>query len=147
MGYTSTFHKPIGVKPKYPVAVKPSQAAIDATRKLRAEGFNPLKALKERNPRKYKELMKRRSEARKELIKKERRRLLFGLEQKTSLHVTLSPLSHRASAQKYAMIRENNYFSVPDHTSWVCYDSRTRRSARREKTAIRHGLRIVAGEE
>ncbi len=230
MGYAPTFRKPTGVKPKYPVAVKPNehgimkqvlegetlrmfvklfpihsnrriaewfglsfstiqrfkrelglekkmeaivrehvrdvkkiceqngyyaslrgkapcQAAIDATRKLRAEGFHPLKALKEQNPRKYKAAMRRRSETRKETVEKERVRILYGLEQKTALRVSLSPLSHTASSQKHAMIRDNNYFADPDHTAWVCYDSQTRRSARRENTAIRHGLRIVAGEE
>ncbi len=127
--------------------IRPSDACIEATKKLRATGFHPLKALKKKNPRKYQKLMKQRGEARRELIARERRRALYGLEQKTGIHVTLTPMSHTASSQKHSMIRFNNYFADPDHPTWLCYDSLTRRSPQREATAIRHGLRIVAGEE
>lgn len=230
MGYTRTFRKPVGIKPKYPVAMRPnahgqlkhtlegetlrmfvklfpihsnrriaewfglsfatvqrfkrelgltknmkaikreqardikkvceangyyaslrgkapSEACREATRKMRAEGFHPLKALKEKNPRKYKKLMQSRSEARKKLLASERRRLLYGLKQKTGVIVSLAPLSSNASSQKHLMIKENNYFADPDHRSWICYDSETRRSARREATAIRHGLKVVEGED
>lgn len=45
------------------------------------------------------------------------------------------------------MKKRNNYFSVTEHPSWVCYDKDTRRSARSEATAQRYGLRVVAGDE
>lgn len=45
------------------------------------------------------------------------------------------------------MIKLRNYFADADHVTWVCYDSQTRRSPRMEATAMRHGLRLVEGDE
>ena len=126
----------------------PSEACQEATRKLRAEGFNPWKQLKANNPRRYKRLMQRRSEERKELWHKERLRMVYGLERRTKLRLPLNSLSHAASACKYMMIRQCNYFPDPDGDSHIiCYDSQTRRSEKREATAIRHGFTIVEGED
>lgn len=126
---------------------RPSEATIQGLRRLRAEGFDPITQLKRTNPRKYRAVIKQRSEKRKTLIQQERRRILYGLPRKTRLRVVLQPIGHIASSQKNSMITRNNYFADPDHPSWVCYDSLTRRSPRREATAVRHGLRIVAGED
>ena len=127
---------------------KPSEASIEATRRLRASGFHPIKQLKATNPRKYKRMLRKRSEQRKELFRKERLRAFYGLERKTNRHIPSSPLSHRAAAQKYAMIKVCNYFADPlgDHHI-VCYDSETRRSAQREATAAKHGLKVVEADE
>ena len=45
----------------------PSEACLEATRQLRASGFHPIKQIKATNPRKYKRLMRKKSEQRKEL--------------------------------------------------------------------------------
>ena len=126
----------------------PSEACMEATRRLRAEGFHPIKQLKANNPRKYKRLMQKKSEQRKELWRKERMRMVYGLERRTKLRLPLNSLTHAASACKYMMIRECNYFADPDGDSHIiCYDSQTRRSEKREATAIRHGFTIVEGED
>lgn len=126
----------------------PSEACLEATRQLRASGFHPMKQLKANNPRKYKRLMQKKSEQRKELYRKERLRQDYGLERKTALNVPLNPLSHKASAQKHAMIKACNYFADPDGDPHIiCYDSLTRRSARREATAEKYGLKVVEGED
>lgn len=126
----------------------PSEACLEASRKLRAEGFHPLKQLKANNPRKYKRLIKKRSEKLKELWRKERLRQTYGLTRKSSLHVPECSISHRASAQKHLMIRLCNYFADPLGDPFtVCYDSQTRRSARREATAVKHGLKVVEADE
>lgn len=126
----------------------PSEACMEGTRRLRASGFHPMTQLKANNPRKYKRLLQKKSEQRKELWRKERLRQFYGLERKTALHVSENPLSHRATSHKWAMIKECNYFADPLGDSHViCYDSQTRRSARREATAVKHGLRIVEGED
>ena len=127
---------------------KPSEASIEAIRKLRASGFHPLKQLKANNPRKYKRLLRKRSEQRKELFRKERLRAFYGLERKTHLRIPSNPMSRKAIAHKYAMIKACNYFADPlgDHHI-ICYDSETRRSARREATAAKHGLKIVEADE
>ena len=126
----------------------PSEACLEATRQLRAEGFHPIKQLKANNPRKYKRLMQKKSEQRKELWRKERLRAFYGLDRQTNLHIPSSPLSHRASSQKYAMIKACNYFADPlGDPHIICYDSETQRSARREATAEKYGLKVVEADE
>lgn len=126
----------------------PSETCMEGARKLRASGFHPIKQLKANNPRKYKQLMRKKSEQRKELYRKEQLRAFYGLERQTNLRIPSSPLSHRASSQKYAMIKCCNYFPDPDgDPRIVCYDSETQRSARREATAAKHGLKVVEADE
>lgn len=124
---------------------KPSEAALEATRRLRATGFHPLKRLKEISPRRYKATLDMMGKARSELYRKERLRVLYGLERKTRLRLPCKQMTHRASAQKHAMIKSCNYFAVDDDVWTVCYDSQTRRSPRREATAIKYGLKVVEG--
>ena len=127
---------------------KPSEASIEATRRLRATGFHPLKQLKANNPRKYKRLMRKRSEQHKELWRKEQLRAFYGLERKTNLRIPSSPLPHSASSHKHAMIKACNYFADPlGDPRIICYDSQTERSARREATAAKHGLKVVEADE
>ena len=126
----------------------PSDACLEATRQLRAAGFHPIKQLKANNPRKYKRMLRKKGEKRKELYRKERLRAFYGLERQTNLHIPSSPLSHRAAAQKHAMIKFCNYFADPlGDPHIVCYDSDTQRSARREATAAKHGLKVVEADE
>ena len=127
---------------------KPSEAAIEATRRLRASGFTPINQLKATNPRKYKRLMRKRSEQRKELFRKERLRAFYGLERKTHLRIPSNPMSRRAIAHKYAMIKACNYFADPlGDPHIICYDSETQRSERRETTAAKYGLNVVEADE
>lgn len=126
----------------------PSEACMEATRQLRAAGFHPMKQLKATNPRKYKRLMRKRSEQRKELYRKEQLRAFYGLERQTNLRIPAAPLSHSASSHKHAMIKSCNYFADPLGDSHIiCYDSETRRSARRETTAAKYGLKVVEADE
>ncbi|MDY4498423.1 MAG: hypothetical protein SPE04_02485 [Prevotella sp.] len=126
----------------------PSEACQEATRKMWADGFHPMKQLKANNPRRYKLIMRKRSELHKEIVRKERMRMVYGLERRTKLHLPLNSLTHAASACKYMMIRQCNYFADPDGDSHIiCYDSETRRSARREATAAKHGLKVVEADE
>ena len=127
---------------------KPSEAAIEATRRLRASGFTPIKQLKANNPRKYKRMLRKRSEQRKELWRKERLRAFYGLERKTHLRIPSNPMSRKAIAHKYAMIKVCNYFADPlGDPHIICYDSETQRSAQREATAAKHGLKVVEADE
>ena len=126
----------------------PSEACMEGARKLRAEGFNPIKQLKANNPRKYKRLMRKKSEQRKELWRKERLRAFYGLDRQTKLRIPAAPMSRRATAQKHAMIKFCNYFADPDGDPHIiCYDSETQRSARREATAAKYGLNVVEADE
>ena len=126
----------------------PSEACMEAARQLRAAGFHPIKQLKANNPRKYKRMLRKKGEKRKELYRKERLRAFYGLDRQTNLHIPSSPLSHRAAAQKHAMIKFCNYFADPlGDPHIICYDSDTQRSARREATAAKHGLKVVEADE
>lgn len=124
---------------------RPSEACIEGARRKRAEGFHPLKQLKARSPRKYARLMEKRSEKRKELFRKEELRQRYGLTRRTKLH--LRTTTHRMSAQKHLMVKKRNYFADPEDPTVVCYDSQTRRSEQMEATAIKHGLKVVQGDE
>ena len=126
----------------------PSEACLEATRQLRAAGFHPMKQLKANNPRKYKRLMRKKSEQRKELWRKEHLRAFYGLDRQTNLRIPSSPLSHGASSHKHAMIKCCNYFADPlGDPHIICYDSETQRSTQREATAARHGLKVVEADE
>ena len=121
--------------------------ALMGLRKLYEEGFTAISRLKEKSPRKYKKYREKMAESHKEMWRKERLRAKYGLERKTKLNIPFHPMTHRQSSQKHLMIKKYNYFADPDDPHNVCYDSQTRRSERSERTAIRHGLRIVEGGE
>ena len=126
----------------------PSEACMEAARQLRSEGFHPIKQLKANNPRKYKRLMRKKGEQRKELWHKERLRAFYGLDRQTKLRIPAAPMSRRATAQKHAMIKFCNYFPDPDgDPRIICYDSDTQRSERREATAAKYGLKVVEADE
>lgn len=124
-----------------------SEACREGTRRLRASGFCPLKELKKKNPRRYKAYLLRRSEARKELFRKERLREEYGLERKTKLNIPQRPMKGAAASFKNMMTHRFNYFSVLGHPWWLAYDSETNRSERSEATARKHGFEIIEGED
>lgn len=98
------------------------------------------------NPRRYNKRMKEGFEKRRQTVKRERARLLYGLEQKTSLKLTKT-MTHKMSAHKHAMIKQCNYFSDEEHPSWIFYDNETTRSARREAHAVKLGLKVYPSDD
>lgn len=126
----------------------PSEACREAARKKREEGFHPMKQLKAENPQRYKRLLKKRSEHRKELFRKERLRQDYGLARKTHLRIPISNLSRKASSHKYMMIHQCGYMADPlGDPRVIRYNDDTRRSERREATAVRHGLKVFEAEK
>ena len=121
--------------------------ALIGLRKLYEGGFSAISRLKEKSPRKYKKFREKMSDSHKDMWRKERLRAKYGLERKTKLNIPFHPMTHKQSSCKHYMIKKYNYFADPDDRHAVCYDSQTRRSERSERTAIRHGLRIVEGGE
>lgn len=124
-----------------------SEACKEGSRRLRASGFCPMRALKKKYPRRFKAVIRRRAEARKELWRKERLREEYGLERKTKLRLSQRPITSSAASFKFLMIHKRNYFAVPGHTWWIAYDSETDRSERSEATARKHGFEIIEGED
>lgn len=115
----------------------PSQAALDATAKLRAEGFHPLRRLKEINPRKYKRLIKKRTEARRALERNERRRVDIGLTQQTNLHRPQFPYTRSQCYRRNEAL--NKGYILGDKREMygerytIYYDDETNRSKRFER--------------
>lgn len=124
-----------------------SEACQEGRRRLFEFGFCPLKALKKKNPRRYKAFLLRSSEAHKEVWRKERLREEYGLERKTKLNLSQRPMKSAAASFKNMMTHRLNYFSVPGHPWWIAYDSETNRSERSEATARKHGFEIIEGED
>lgn len=118
----------------------------DRKRKF-GEDFIPMLVFRREHPEEYRRVCKEMGRKRSQMAASERRRLAMGLEQRTRMHIVLKRIPAKVRAHKSDMVRHCNYFSVKEHPSWVCYDSETRRSARREATAIKYGLRIVAADE
>lgn len=126
---------------------RPSEACIEATKRLRAAGFTPITRLKETNPRKYRAAMAKKSAARKELMRLEALREQYGLKRKTKIKIVQNKIKHNASAYKYYMIKKANYFADQESPFNICFDSQTQRSAKMEKTAAKHGLHLIQGDE
>ena len=123
------------------------ESALIGLRRLRDEGSSSIARLREKSPAKYRKYREKMSESFKEVWRKERLRAKYGLERKTKLNIPFHPMTRAQTCQKHVMIKKYNYFADPDDRHAVCYDSQTRRSERSERTAIRHGLRIVEGGE
>ena len=98
------------------------------------------------NPRRYNKRIKEGYEKRRQTVKRERARLLYGLEQKTSLKLT-KVMSRKMSAHKHAMIKKCNYFPDEEHPTWLFYDNETTRSARREAHAVILGLKVYPSDD
>lgn len=124
-----------------------SEACQEGRRRLFESGFCPLKALKKKNPRRYKAFLLRSSEAHKEVWRKERLREEYGSSRKTKLNLSQRPMKSAAASFKNMMTHRLNYFSVPGHPWWIAYDSETNRSERSEATARKHGFEIIEGED
>lgn len=96
--------------------------------------------------RRYNKRIKEGFEKRRQTVRRERARLLYGLEQKTSLKLTKT-MTHKMSAHKHAMIKKCNYFPDEEHPTWLFYDNETTRSVRREAHAVTLGLKVYPSED
>lgn len=125
----------------------PSEACQEATRQLRASGFHPMKALKKKNPRKYRRILEKRSEARKELMRRERLRVDWGIGQNTNLHIPYDPYGRKRSTFKNTC-KQVGYIPGNAHNPnerWIIYyTDQTKRGELREKHGIALGFRFEA---
>lgn len=126
---------------------RPSEACIEATKRKRAEGFHPLKSLKENNPKKYEADMRKRSLKRKELMAKERRRVEIGLSQYTKLNIpcyiyTSSQMNFRCRAKKRGYVPGDKRESTGERYV-LYYTGETERSERFERNCVKGGFKIL----
>lgn len=107
----------------------------------------PTEESTEEEKKRYEASCKKLSEGRKELFRKERQRIRWGMKQKTRLKVRLTPYPKNRAKVKWRMREQHNYFYDAEHPEWICYDKETRRSEAMEATARKYGLEIVGSEE
>lgn len=125
---------------------QPSEQCQQALHDKFASGWHPMKAMKAKNPRKYKKTMQRRSEERKALVAKEKKHIRWGLSQSTGLHLpfdifTRSQVSHRYNALNRGYLLGNKAeFSGERYV--IYYDDNTDRSRRFEDNLLADGFTI-----
>lgn len=125
----------------------PSEACQEATRQLRASGFHPMKALKKKNPRKYRRILEKRSEARKEAIRRDRMRINWGIEPEHNFVLPYDPygrkrMTFRNCCKQVGYIPGNARIQAERWT--IYYDENTKRGAIRERHGIELGFKFEA---
>ena len=137
---------------------KPSEASMEGTRRMWQEiregkREHPARIMKRKNPRRYKQWMKRKSEERKETMRREKMRMKWGLPRKTRLiHVVMQPYttsqtSHRCNALKRGYILADTCKEGSGHRYMIYYDSETKRSQRFEMNCVKDGFRFAEWTE
>jgi hypothetical protein len=114
---------------------------------------HPARIMKRTNPSKYRKWMERRSEARKETIRKETRRVLYGLERKTRLKIivmcpyTRRQVSHRYNALKRGYIVMEDCSEQGGERYNIYYDNETERAPIFENNLLKDGFRLLQWKE
>ena len=132
---------------------RPSDATMEGVRRRWEEtkqGLRELPAamLKRTNPKKYNEWMKRKSQERKETIRKEKMRVMYGLERKTRLKAvvmtpyTRSQIAHRYNALKRGYLLDEDCSEGQPGRYIIYFDNETKRSKKFEENCIADGLII-----
>lgn len=131
----------------------PSEATLEGCRKRwedTRKGLreNPAEMLKRTNPKKYKAWIEKRSQERRETIRKEKMRVVYGLERKTKLKpVVLCPYkrsqtSHRHNALRRGYLLDEDCSEGSPGRYVIYYDDETQRSERFEQNCIKDGFRF-----
>lgn len=106
----------------------------------------PSVAMKECDPKRYKALQEKRSQSRKNIIAKEKLRILYGLERQTNIKVvvmkpyTRSQIIHRMSALKRGYLLDMDCSEGQPGRYVIYYDDETERSAKFEANCIKDGF-------
>jgi hypothetical protein len=114
--------------------------------------LSPMEELKQRDPKAYAENMRLKSELRKEMIRNEQRRMLYGMERKTKLKVvvlkpyTQSQTHHRHSALQRGYLLDTDCSEGQPGRYVIYYDDETQRSARFEANCIKDGFTFKRDE-
>ena len=119
----------------------------EGLREYNSRGRNWINELKEKDPEAYQKKIQEMGETRRAIYEKERKRLKWGLPQKTRYRVKIKPVDRRVYDMRYRMKRSRNYYGDGEHVTWLYYDSQTRRSEELEQRAKELGLKIMQGEE
>lgn len=125
---------------------QPSEQCLEAARRMRADGFHPMKRLKEINPRKYRATLRRKSKERKALIETERRRYQLDFVPVSNLptHIYAGDQYSRYDVHVRSYAKLNGYIcgSIdPDQGErhMIYYTERTARLPKFEQSATQRG--------
>ena len=132
---------------------QPSEACRKATAQMWQEvregkREHPARIMKRTNPRKYRKWMERMSQERRETIRKETRRVLYGMERKTRLRIVMckytdSQRNHRYNALKRGYIVMEDCTEQGGERYNIYYDGDTERAPIFEKNLLKDGFKII----
>lgn len=131
----------------------PSEATIEGNRRRWQEvregkRKSPMAVLKEKDPQRYAEHLEHLSAIRKETFRKEKMRMLYGLDRHTKLTVvvmkpyTRSQVHHRHNALKRGYLLDEDCREGQSGRYVIWYDSETKRNALFEANCIKDGFEI-----
>jgi hypothetical protein len=135
----------------------PSEATLDGNRRrweeyrqgLRESTYETLRRV---DPKRYQAVKELRAQNRRELIEKEKRRVVYGLERKTKLKMvvmkpyTSSQASHRYNAILRGYLLDEDCSEGQPGRYVIYYDDETQRSERFEKNCIKDGFTFKRDE-
>lgn len=135
----------------------PSEATMEGNRRRWDEYHAGLRestyeTLKRTDPKRYQAVKEKRSQNRREMIAKEKRRIIYGLERKTNLKVVVmtpykrSQLHHRCNALKRGYLLDMDCSEGCPGRYVIYYDDETQRSARFEANCIKDGFTFKRDE-
>ena len=108
----------------------------------------PVTMLRKHHPKKYQAAMEKKRQERKESIRKEKMRIIYGLDRKTKLKVvvmkpyTHSQTQHRSSALRRGYLLDEDCREGQPGRYVIYYDDETQRSEQFEKNCIADGFRF-----
>lgn len=114
--------------------------------------LSPMEELKQRDPKAYEANLRLKSELRKEMIRKEQRRIIYGMERKTKLKVVVMKPYTRSQTHRRHSALQRGYLLDEDCSEGqpgryvIYYDDETQRSERFEKNCIKDGFRFERDE-
>ena len=134
----------------------PSEATLEGNRRRWEKVRSGLEELpqdiaKRKHPKKWQASLKKRSDDRKDMIRKEKRRIVYGMERKTSLKVVVKPYtgsqtSHRYNALKRGYLLDMDCSEGQPGRYVIYYDDKTERSAKFEANCIKDGFTFKRDE-
>ena len=135
----------------------PSEATLQGARRRWEEYRQGLRestyeTIKRTDPKRYQAIKEKRSQNRREMIAKEKRRILYGLERKTNLKVVVmtpykrSQTAHRHNALKRGYLLDTDCSEGQPGRYVIFYDDETQRSAKFEANCIKDGFTFKRDE-
>ena len=137
---------------------QPSDACVQASRKMWQEisegkREHPFQVMKRTDKRKYRKWIENKRKERTELIRRERQRMLYGLDRKTKLKiVVMNKYTRKQVAHRYNALRRG-YFVMDDCSEEggerynIYYDGETRRGEIFEQNLMEDGFVVKEWKE